>query len=273
MSIPFIIANAQVVANQNAGGKAGSRGLDRFQLYNVDTNENHVGQFFSLNTRAGGGSAWAQHTALNRQNPISQFLHGQAETVNFEARYYQRDSNDDSPRLLSEQLRAWCRRDNRLRRPPILQFSLGDGHLAMTCFMEACSVSYAPPTQDGSLRDVTVSVSLKQYEPFDFNATTSLHTRYHHARERDYHEMLAWREYGNPLLGDVVRKQNPDKADLQPGDVVPLPAVEAVRDSIVQPTSIPLQTSFGRKDTPQRQLRQDIFARRAGPATSHVQVR
>lgn len=71
----------------------------------------------------------------------------------------------------------------------------------------------------------------------------SLHTidKVLRAKQGDTYEKIAAREYGNPLLGDVLRRAQPDKADLNEGDEF----VTIKRQEIVQievtPQSIPFK--------------------------------
>jgi hypothetical protein len=72
------------------------------------------------------------------------------------------------------------------------------------------------------------------------------------------------------MLGDVIRKRNPSQPLVTPGSTIPLPSVEAVRNVKVEPKSLQLATAYGKKDTPQRTLRIDIFNRRNVSYTSHI---
>jgi hypothetical protein len=133
-------------------------------------------------------------------------------------------------------------------------------------------IQYRTPTAFGGIRDVSLTLNLKAYKEFDITATEESETRYHRARERDYYEMLCWREYRNPNIGDIIRKRHPSKPNLQPGEVVKLPTATALRRDRVEPKSIALQTSFGKKDTPQRRLRMEMLDARNRGYVSHVIV-
>jgi hypothetical protein len=61
-------------------------------------------------------------------------------------------------------------------------------------------------------------------------------------------ESVARTEYGNPLLGDVLRRAQPQKADLKPGDQIILVKKEEIVQIPVTPQSVAL------KDAPENRL-------------------
>ena len=126
------------------------------------------------------------------------------------------------------------------------------------------------PTILGQLRHVEFTINLEQYQEFDLDSSEIFETRYHRARDRDYYELLAYREYKAPILGEALRKRHPTQPSLAPGAVVKLPSAEGIRRDKIEPTSIPLASAFGRKDTPQRALRIAVLAARSGSYTSHI---
>ena len=225
---------------------------------------------------------YAEHTTLNRQRPILQFLNGSADVVTFQARLFNLSSFDTPADEQLEKLERWTKRDDNLGRPPIVTFWVGDKQFEMgsAVITGLTGITFGSPTFLGGLRTVTLSISLMQFEAFKLESKGLLgsllslvgFTRFHRARVRDYYELLTQREYGRPNFGDVIRKRHPEKATIQTGDVIALPNFQAIRKEKTQQTSVPLRTAFGRKDTPQRQLRLDIFDRRNIPFISHTAV-
>lgn len=256
----------------SAGAAAATTFIPNFkvwQLRNLDSGQVLQGQFEPENVSRDVGANWGQFTSLNRQNAILQFLNGAQQTFSFDGRFFRNHALDTSPEVKLEMLISWSRIDASVRRPPVLQFWVGDGHIQMNCVISGITANYGRPDFFGGLRDVTFSVSLLEFTTFSIDDAEETDTRYARARERDYFELLAFEEYGNPMLGDVIRKQHPQLLGLKPGDVVRLPSIEGVRTVQVTQTSIPLKTAFGRKDTPQRQLRLQFFDKRSGAYTSH----
>jgi hypothetical protein len=241
-----------------------------WNLLNLDSGQVMQGQFEAENVGRDIEVNWGQFTSLNRQNPILQFLNGAAEKVSFDARFYSNHALDASPEAKLEMLVSWTKIDPSLRRPPILQFWIGDGHLMMNCVVTGAKIGYARPNFFGGARDITFTLSLMEFTPFSLDDAEQTDTRYARARDRDYFELLAFEEYGNPMIGDVIRKMHPILQSLEPGDVVKLPSIEGVRSKRVMQTSIPLKSAFGREDTPQRRLRLQFFQKRSGNYVSHV---
>jgi len=248
--------------------------FDVWFLENLDTpNEKLQGQFVALNVNESISNKYAKNSSLNRSNPIIQFLSGEADTLSFQARFFARDMLFSSVKDNLEMIKKFARRDDKLKRPPILHFWVGDSHLQMTqCIIDSIGGIYQEPTALGAIRDVTLTINLTKYEPFELKETEPAETRYHRARDREYYEYLTYYEYGNANLGDVIRKRHPEKPTFQPGEIIKLPSIEAIRKEIVEPKSISLKTAYGKKVTPQRTLRLETFDNRDRTFTSHVIV-
>lgn len=245
-------------------------------LYNLDTKEKLQGQFVAENVVENVGGTYAERWALSRQHSILQFVHGNSDTVTFQGRFFMTSEllvviND--PKVKIQTLKKWVRRDQKLGRPPILSFWIGDAHLSLTeCILEQVSnITYAPPSASGLLRDVSFTINLRQWWPYDISlGTEPPETRYHPAKRRDYYEMLALREYANPMLGDVIRKRHPDKTIVRVGDLIKLPSKAAIETARITQTSEPLRTAFGPSLTAQKVRRLEMLETRGGARTSHV---
>lgn len=257
----------------SAGAAAATTFIPNFKVWNLrnlDSGQTLQGQFEAENVSRDITVNWGQFTSLNRGNPILQFLNGAAEKVSFDGRLFRNHALDKSPEVKLDMLVSWTKIDPALRRPPVLQFWIGDGHVMINCVIVAVQTTYQRPDFFGGLRDCTFTVSLLEFSTFSIDDAEEVDTRYARARERDYFELLAFEEYGNPMIGDVIRKQHPALQALKAGDTVKLPSIEGVRTVEVTQTSIPLKTAFGRRDTPQRRLRLQFFDKRAGNYVSHL---
>lgn len=244
----------------------------RWYLYNLDTDDKFEGQFPPEAVTQDLSAAFSESSALNRQNPIIQFLHGNSERVSFRGRLFAEDSTVNLIKPL-RLLRKWTKRDPDLFRPPILHFWIGDSTVKLDqCLLESVAgISFQSFRDDGSPRDISFTINLREYVPYSLIAETGGETRYHRAREGDYYEWLAQREYGQPMHGVVIRDRHPDQEGvLDVNDIVKLPSPEAMRRVVAEPTSIALQTAYGRNDTPQRRLRIDMFDRRNKSHVSYV---
>jgi hypothetical protein len=238
-------------------------------LINEDTSEVMQGQFPSDSNSREVGSNWAQIQSLNRSNAILQFLNGKNETLSVSSRFYRRDFADGSPDEKINKLITWAKRDATKGRPPILLFALGDGKsVNMRVILESLSgITYSTPNYFGGVREVKFTMNFTEFVPFSLSDKQVTDTRYHRAKDGEYYELIAWGEYGNALLGDVIRKHpyHTGKAVLQPGAIVRLPSIEGVRTTKITQKSPVLAGAYSPKATAQRTLRLDTFQRRSGP--------
>lgn len=241
-----------------------------WNLQNLDSGETLQGQFEPQGLSEEIGTNWGQFTSLNRGKPILQFLNGNADQVSFQGRFFRNNALDTSPEDKLNKLKSWARIDNDLRRPPVLQFWVGDGHVTINCVIVGMSTNYGRPDFFGGLRDVGFTLNLLEFTPYALDDEIQTDTRYARAKERDYYELLAFKEYGNPLVGDLIRKDHPELQRLDPGDIVRLPSIEGIRGRTVTQTSVPLKTAFGKKDTAQKRLRLAVFDRKSESYVSHL---
>lgn len=241
-----------------------------WSLRNLDSDEVVQGQFEAQNVSEQITTTWAQHTSLNRENAISQFVHGNSDQVSFSSRFFKNNAFDTTPEEKLKKLKSWAKIDPSVRRPPILQFWVGDGHLTVDCYISGIAIDYGRPEMFGGLRDVTFNMSLNQFSSFSIDDEGVTDTIYVRAKERDYYELIAFYQYGNPLIGDIVRKDHPTLQRLDPGEIVKFPSIEGIRSKEVTQTSTALKTAFGKRDTPQKRLRIAFFESRSGSYVSHL---
>lgn len=257
-------------------------------LANIDTGEELEGDFEAQNISRDVGSAYVEHHTVNRQSPITQFLHGNTPTLSFEGRFFMdpavlslsglpfagpvsrflSDGTDTRfslrPAEKLAKIEEWAGIDEDLQRPPIVQFSVGDGELSQVSYIESVSnIRYDRPLITGEVRGVTFTVNLKKFVKFDVELAElpPPESRYAHVKEGEYYELLAQREYGVPMLGVVLQQRNPEEAVLEDNDVVKLPSLRAIQSTQVKPTSIALQTLNSKQVSDQRTLRQAVLDR------------
>lgn len=246
--------------------------IRKWFMRNEDTGEMLIGQFAPKNVELNVKNNYAQHTTLSRSRAILMFLSSESDTLNFSSMFFAMHA-DDAQRVEDSinKLLLWSKPSLAFGAPPPVTFWIGNGHLERLCVIDSISgISYGEPTGDGAIRQVSFTVNLLEYHPFTLQDTELFETRYHRGRERDYYEMLCFREYKQPLLGDIIRKRHPTQPNVTPGSTIKLPSIEAIRTKKPAPTSIALVGAFGRKDTPQRELRIDMFNRRNRVHVSHV---
>lgn len=241
-------------------------------LQNQTTFQIMQGKFAPVNLTGNVKPNYVSHTALSRTRAIRQFLNQSEDTLSFRVVMHDYDSITGSTETDLEMLKSWARPDELYgNKPPVLTFWVGQGWEMMDCVIDGLSdIQYEDPTILGSIRGVSLTVNLSAYAAFSLEGGGLFETRYHRAVVRDYYELLAYREYRNPMLGDAIRKRHSTKPNIQVGDVIKLPSVEAIRKEKAQPTSVALRTITGKKLTPQKLLYKDIFDRRNVTHVSHI---
>lgn len=237
---------------------------DTWWILNTDTGEHVYGQY-TTEVQHAVSASYGETFALNRQNAITQFLHGNTDTMAFEGRFYASFAFHEVTKQVKK-LQSWVRRDPELGRPPVCYFWIGDQYANMqSCHVQGANANYDKPTKLGQARGATVSVSLRAYHPYSLNETANFDTRYHLAKLGDSYEKLAALEYKNPMLGVELRQRHPKMRHLTPGDVVKLPApTGSIRRARIQPRSVALAGITSRAESPQLAiLRSKLIARRS----------
>lgn len=262
-------------------------GFRNWFLQNINTNQILGGQFHAENLTKDVKVNWASHTALNRQKAILQFLNGENDKISFQATIFATtglnipttqigpftikgpQSVEDDIGLLEE----WTEIESTRGKPAVLNFWVGDGHLQMDCVIDSLAgIAYGRPDALGSVKQVTLTINLIEFTEFSLDDSGSFETRFHRAKVRDYYESVALTEYGDPLLGDRIRKRHPNNANIQTGDRIRFPSIEGIRRERVTQESVQLKTGFGKRETPQKTLRLQMFDLRNRPFVSHIIV-
>lgn len=229
------------------------------------------GQFPAQEVTRKIASKYSSGAALNQDVPFRQYIAGEIDTITFNAIFFKHDMLFGEPEKAVKTLASWVKRDTDLARPPICSFSVGDGHISMgSCTIDSVQETYLQPTFLGKMHHVTCAITLSRYQAYSLEGEEPGETRYHRAKARDYYEMLTWREYRSAEMGDIIRKRHPDQQNLQVGDIVKLPSVEAIRTERIEQTSETFKTAFGKKETPQRTLRIYMVEQRNEPFVSHL---
>lgn len=258
-----------------AGGTLLSKmlGLKSWTLKNTEDGTTLKGQFPAEDVTRSVGGNWSEIQALNRSNAFIQFLNGKSQTLSVSSRFFKRDMFDDSPVDKVDKLIEWTQSTIRFRRPPMLTFILGDGlGLQMDCVCTGVTgIKYGLPNALGGIREVSFTMEFLRINGRQtaFSSEQEVtDTRYAHAKDGDYYELLCQEEYGDPMIGVIIRQRNPTLPLLSTGDIIALPALEGVRGSVPAQQSIPLKLAYGRKDTIQKQLRLQFFNKRASGYTT-----
>lgn len=215
-------------------------------------NTKYIGQFLAENPVENVGARISNQESLNTQNPNRQWTGGEAETFTFEARIYARDSLKDIAAKI-QQLKSFARKRDDLGRAPMFIFSFGT-QLSFTCFVKSLGgIKYDELRSDGTLRGASFTITLEKIDERAVDGSIglaakikavggiissavglaagiglinipggSLHTigRTIRAKEGDTFEGIANKEYGDALIGDVLRRANVNIANIEANDEV-----------------------------------------------------
>jgi hypothetical protein len=270
-----VLKSVAAVAVGTLGSTLINKLLDNrtWTLFNIDTQETIKGQFPHDDMTREVGSSWEEINGLTRENPIQQFITGELETCELSAMFFRRDITDDSVNERIHKLISWTKVIKDERRPPLLQFAVGDGSaFNETVILKSLSrVVYSQPDFLGGIRQVNFTMLFWRYVPFTIADQVAIDTRFHRTASGQYYELIAAAEYGNPLLGDIIRRSDyqTGKPLLIPGDIVKLPAIEGIRNQRVAPSSTVLKDAYS-KNTPQRRRREEILEARSQPTNLDI---
>lgn len=243
----------------------------KWSLFSLDTYEEFEGQFPLETATQEAGAHYEDAWTLNRQEPISQWIHGIAEQWSFTAKLRQLDSSDDLRSRIAWLL-GTVTKDDTLGRPPLYVWTWGS--IDVTCYIThlgGIEYKMASPNQDGQglPKEATFQVTLRKYKPYDIKVTDPNEpfrdTLYVNAKIGQTYEALAAAQYGDPDWGDLLRRRSPGVPFLLAGTVVALPKAERFYDADLEPESAPLlRTDEG------LEARQAIYALRGASKVSYV---
>ena len=259
---------------------------------------NFTGDFIAENQSESVGSRLDEQGSLNKPKPNFQWLGGEAEAFQFQSRIWARDSfTSVKPQI--ELLKSMARRNKDLRRAPIFLFTSGT-EIGFTCFVKGVQFEYDEHKADGSIQGAVVSIGLQKIDDTIVQAAAtslaaqikqaagivaaaagigsivgrikniagfSVHTlgRDVTVKSGETFESIAKREYGSALIGDILRRAQPDKFDLKVGDKIFLIEPSEARQIRVT------QQSVSQKDTVvNQQLKNDFFELRNRKTTIFV---
>ena len=150
----------------------------------------------------------------SRTNPLVQWVGGAVETFTFQARLFSQHKDDTTASDKFNQLKLLRQSLPPMNRPPVTRFFWGNIFPGgVPCFVESLGgVKYDEIRPDGSIRGLTLSITLKRTTPFRVvrNVESPVEqTPLHTIRDGETYEMIAYRRWGDPMLGVVLRRMNP----------------------------------------------------------------
>jgi hypothetical protein len=215
---------------------------------------------------------WASGTGMTREHPILQYSHGEQRSFQFEARLFAKDFLDNLDDKINA-LKGAIARDPRLGRPPRWEFTWGSVIPHETVVVKQVGpIKYDDIRPDGTIRGAVFPIVLLVYRMVDVELTGKPEpsTFYGITRSGDQWEDIALREYGDPLMGDLLRRMHPliPFPGQNPGVIVALPPAAKLRNEIIEPDSTPL-----RRTEAGLALRQSMSEKRSHPRESAILLR
>ncbi len=236
------------------------------------------GQYAPLEYTENSGAKIQDVSTVNNKEPFPQWVGGEGDTSTFKARIFRPDPLDTgSVRKDVEALKKATKKDPKLFRAPLFRFQWGE-EIQFDCFVVTVGgVKYDEITDTGlikgaefqlvlrrienipqqgfsKLSDITgLSKGLKAVSTFlgdspsllisIFGASLHRKGKTITTKEGDTFESIAQLEYGDPLVGDILRRAQPEKANLQPGDEVILVDNTEIFQIEVTPQSVALRNN------------------------------
>lgn len=212
-----------------------------WRLRNLDTNELILPPFpmpeDGVTIEIGGKIV--EQDRFGFQNPVTQWTGGKVRTFGFTARMFARDSAEDV-RAQLKKFEALALKSDTLGRPPIVLFTYGKV-INEIVLVEAVNPTIKPLRSDGLPRDVTLAFVLRKYVPFRQQQIDPTKPKKESYKLRassalKSYEAIAKQYYGNPLLGDRLRKRNPG-SPFAPvvGELVSVPPRSIIATETVEP--------------------------------------
>lgn len=174
------------------------------------------------------------------QDPIIQWTGGKVRSFTFTAILYSRDADEDVRSQLKK-FELIALKDETLGRPPIMLFTYGRV-INEIVLVEDVDPQIKTLTSEGEPREIELSIRCHRYKPFrqqQIDPTKPTKESYHlrASSALKTYEAIALRYYGNPLLGDRLRKRHPDRPMTpEVGYLVKVPARELIGSETVQPS-------------------------------------
>lgn len=209
------------------------------------------GQFTPQQVQENIGSNVSEGGGFSRSSPILQWVSGKLRSFTFQARLFSEYAEDDTAERKKATIEALLQRDEELGRPPLLAFFWGnvipDG---FSCVITDIGNSYDEIRDDGSIRGVTMQITIKQHVPYiveQIASTSEERTPLHEVKDGESYESIALKYYGDPIFGVLLRQMNPRQpyeswapsavADLQAGEKVKIYSKKDITSEKIRPLS------------------------------------
>lgn len=188
------------------------------------------------------GGNLVKQNRFGEQDPIIHWTHGQPKDMRFTGMLYARHTGEsDDVQDLFDSLKLLAIKDKDLGRPPIVMFTFGSRESEVV-LIERVDPTIVSVDKDGFTKEIRFDISMTRYVPFSqsqIDPTKPAKESFYlvaSAAEQSY-EAIALRRYGNPLLGDRIRKRHPQEPFApRVGSIVHIPPKSIVLREEVAPS-------------------------------------
>lgn len=261
-----------------------------WSLVSLDDGTEFIGDFPAENVTENISGVWSVEGTVGLDQPIIQFIRGNADTITMDLRVFAQHqgqglgaSFDAAVDLVTgggfadpdnvadrvNQVKSLARKDRVLGRPHVWEISIGSEFSQQVIVNSVSGIRYDSfRAKDGSIRGIRCSVTMTRYEPYDVrDLTAQAESLVTPVKEGETYEHIAKRVHGDPLVGEALRRRNPDKRNLEQGDLVHVPKLSTLRKEVLPLTP---QSLFFKTGDAQRQVLLDALDVRNEPDVSHI---
>ena len=214
-----------------------------WELKDLDHDAKLLPQFPIENVSTSVGGTLADQPRFGFQDSITNWTRGKLNPISFDTTVYARNE-DEGPLVLTwvEDIKALSLPDPDLGRPPICLFTLGS-IINEVVLVESVDPTIVSTLQSGYPAEVRFRMVLRPYVPFsqqNIDPTRSAKESFYliASQAEQSYEGIARRYYGDPMLGDRLRKRHPDYPFAPAvGNVVRVPARSVILKETVEPAA------------------------------------
>jgi hypothetical protein len=245
------------------------------------------GEFTALNVVENISGKWSEQSTLGMEQPVLQFICGELETITLDVKVWAKWH--DPTGLLSaaasaigldpkwsdilehvDEIKNLARKNPDIGRPHIYLFSLGSQLVQTVVVKSVGGIRYDRVRPlDGTLRGVLFSLTLARYVPYGeeaFSGQTN-ESLVVFAYKGETYEGIAERVYGDPVVGEALRRRNPDKTELEAGDQIHVPPARTLSREVKPLTP---QSLFLKRAEAQRDVLIDVISVRGASVDSFI---
>ena len=214
-----------------------------WELKDLDHDAKLLPQFPIENVSSTIGGVLSEQARFGFQDAVTNWTRGKSKTISFETTIFARHE-DEGPLVQTwvGDIEALAIKDPDLGRPPICLFTLGST-ISEVVLVESVDPTVVSTLQSGYPREVRFAMVLRRYVPFSqqqIDPTKPQKESFYlvASQAEQSYEAIARTYYGDPLLGDRLRKRHPDYPFAPVvGKVVRVPSRAVILQEVVEPAS------------------------------------